>query len=253
MVTRPSLVGPIIDVSPSLTERAIEAVRMAIRNGTMVPGELYTVNQLATELGVSRSPARDALLRLEETGVIKFERYRGFRLQLPGPEDLAQIFAVRVALEIPAARKAAACASDTQIAELKAVAEALRKAAMADEEPEFMLHDQKLHGLVLDFAGNQYARKVIDNIRDATRLIGASTFQSFRTLVEVYQEHAPIVDAIAARDPVAASSAMYQHLRQTGRLLLRKSIGLDRPNVEAESDRLWNEFVEFGTLPAPGQ
>ena len=52
-------------VSQSLTERAIEAVRVAIRNGTMVPGELYTVNQLATELGVSRSPARDALLRLE--------------------------------------------------------------------------------------------------------------------------------------------------------------------------------------------
>src|SRR5882757_8865137 len=104
MVTRPSLVGPIIDVSPSLTERAIEAVRMAIRNGTMVPGELYTVNQLATELGVSRGPVRDALLRLEETGMIKFERYRGFRLQLPGPAELAQIFAVRVALEIPAAR-----------------------------------------------------------------------------------------------------------------------------------------------------
>jgi DNA-binding GntR family transcriptional regulator len=94
---------------------------------------------------------------------------------------------------------------------------------------------------------------VIDNIRDATRLIGASTFQNFRTLVEVYQEHAPIVDAIAARDPAAASSAMYQHLRQTSRLLLRKSIGLDRPNVEAESDRLWNEYVEFATLPAPGQ
>ena len=76
--------------------------------------------------------------------MIKFERYRGFRLQLPGPADLAQIFAVRVALEIPAARKAAARATDAQIAELKAVAEALRKAAMADAEPEFMLHDQRL-------------------------------------------------------------------------------------------------------------
>jgi DNA-binding GntR family transcriptional regulator len=252
MVKRPSLVGPIIDVSPSLTERAIEAVRVAIRNGTMVPGELYTVNQLATELGVSRSPARDALLRLEETGVIKFERYRGFRLQLPGPQDLAQIFAVRVALEIPAARKAAAYATDEQVAELRAEGEALRKAAMANEEPEFMLHDQKLHGLVLDFAGNLYARKVIDNIRDTTRLVGVSTFQK-RTLVEVYHEHVPIVDAVAARDAVAASSAMYQHLRQTGTLLLRKSIGQDRPDVESESERLWNEFVEFSMLPLPGQ
>lgn len=247
MVSRPFLGGPISDVSPSLTQRAIEAVRLAIRNGAMVPGELYTVNQLATELGVSRSPVRDALLRLEETGMIKFERYRGFRLQLPGPGELAQIFAVRVALEIPAARKAATRATGEQIALLRAEGEALRIAAVADDELDFMMHDQELHGLILDFAGNHYARKVIDNIRDATRLVGASTFQSFRTLAEVYQEHLPIVEAVAARDPAAASSAMYQHLRRTGDLLLRKSIGVHSPDVDAESERLWNEFVDAAT------
>jgi DNA-binding GntR family transcriptional regulator len=107
-----------------------------------------------------------------------------------------------------------------------------------------MMHDQKLHGLILDFAGNHYARKVIDNIRDATRLVGASTFHSFRTLVEVYEEHLPIVEAIAARDPAAASSAMYQHLQRTGDLLLRKSIGVDSPGVDAESEQLWNDFVD---------
>jgi hypothetical protein len=45
---------------------------------------------------------------------------------------------------------------------------------------------------------------------------------------------------------------MYQHLRQTGRLL-HKSIGLDRPNVEAGSERLWNQFAEFATIPSPGR
>jgi DNA-binding GntR family transcriptional regulator len=183
--------------------------------------------------------------------MIKFERYRGFRLQLPGPGELAQIFAVRVALEIPAARKTASCASGEQIAALQAKGEALRKAALADDELDFMMHDQQLHGLILDFAGNHYARKVIDNIRDATRLVGASTFQSFRTLVEVYEEHLPIVEAIVARDPAAAGLAMYQHLRQTGGLLLRKSIGVDTPGAEAESERLWNEFVDVSPAPQP--
>jgi len=134
---------------------------------------------------------------------------------------------------------------------LQAEGEALRKAALANDEPDFMMHDQQVHGLILDFAGNHYARKVIDNIRDATRLVGASTFQSFRTLVEVYDEHLPIIEAIAARDPAAAGSAMYQHLRQTGALLLRKSIGVDSPGVEAESERLWTEFVDVS--PAPSQ
>jgi len=92
MVTRPSLVGPIIDVSPSLTERAIEAVRLAIRNGAMVPGELYTVNQLATELGVSRSPVRDARVAARRNRHDQVRALPRFRLQLPGPQDLAQIF-----------------------------------------------------------------------------------------------------------------------------------------------------------------
>jgi hypothetical protein len=87
--------------------------------------------------------------------------------------------------------------------------------------------------------------------RDATLLVGASTFQSFRTLVEVYEEHLPIVEAIVARDPAAAGSARYQHLRQTGGLLLRKSIGVDTLGAEAESKRLWNEFVYVS--PAPSQ
>lgn len=231
-------------LTTSLTERAIQAVRLAIRTGTMVPGELYTVNQLAQELGVSRSPVRDALLRLEETGMIKFERNRGFRLQLPGPRDLAQIFAVRVALEIPAARTAAVRVTDEQIDSLEAVRRALNDAALADDEPSFMLHDQRLHGLILDIAGNNYARKVIDNIRDATRLVGASTVENFRSLVEVYEEHLPIIDAIGSRDPKAAGAAMSEHLRQTGRLLLIKSIGTDDPQSEAQSAALWSEFVE---------
>jgi DNA-binding GntR family transcriptional regulator len=249
MGAHPPLLGPLGAAAPSLTERAIQAVRAAIRAGSMVPGELYSVNQLAVELGVSRSPVRDALLRLEETGMLKFERYKGFRLQLPGAAELAQIFAVRVSLEIPAARQAAVLATDEQVKALERACSALRSAAAADVEPEFMLQDQKLHGLLLDVAGNEYARKVVDNIRDATRLVGASTVENFRSLPEIYAEHVPIVEAVVARDAGAAASAMYRHLRQTGQLLLRKSVGLGRADAEEESCRLWDRFVEFPEAP----
>jgi DNA-binding GntR family transcriptional regulator len=244
MTNKTSLVEPIDDVTPSLTERAIQAVRTAIRSGTMVPGELYTVNQLAIELGVSRSPVRDALLRLEETGVIKFERNRGFRLQLPGPRELAQILAVRVALEVPAARRAAMNATAQQIFALEVDRAALFDAVTANDEPDFMLHDQRLHGLIIEMAGNRYARKLIDNIRDATRLVGASTVENFRSLTQVYLEHLPIIEAISSRDPEAAATAMAFHLRHTGGLLLQKSIGVGLPNTVSESEKLWNEFVD---------
>ncbi|THG31575.1 GntR family transcriptional regulator [Naasia lichenicola] len=239
----PIFVGPIADDAPSLTERAIQAIRLSIRNGTMIPGELYTINQLASELGVSRSPVRDALLRLEETGVVKFERYRGFRLQMPGPRELAELFAVRVALEIPAARKAAARATDEQLAAIEVERSSLQAAAAADDEPDFMFHDQRLHGLVLDFAGNQYARAIIDNIRDATRLVGASTIENYRSLVEVYEEHMPIIDAMTRRSADAAAAAMAFHLRQTGLLLIQKSIGGEGTDAVDASQRLWDELV----------
>lgn len=242
MADRP-IVGKLQFDAQSLTERAIQAVRSAIRNGQMVPGELYTVNQLAVELGVSRSPVRDALLRLEETGVIKFERNRGFRLTLPTSVDLAQIFSVRLALEVPATAVATQRATPAQLEVIEAERAALYQAAQDDDEPTFMLHDQRLHSAVLDIADNAFIRKIIDNIRDATRLVGASTIENYRTLVEVYEEHLPIIEGIIAKDPTRAAEAMRYHLSQTARLLIQKSLeGGDADRV----DEIWDAAVGSG-------
>lgn len=232
------------DPSVSLTERAIQAVRASIRNGKMVSGELYSVNQVALELGVSRSPVRDALLRLEETGVIKFERYRGFRLLLHSPRDLAQIFAVRLALEIPAARSAATRATAEQLVAIRIEREALERAAIADDEPDFMLHDQRLHRAILDCAGNAYASRIIDSIRDTTRLGGASTVKHSRGLIEIFEEHLPIIEAIEHQDADAAGQAMSAHLTRTGTLLLQKALEAHGVDAEAQSRQLWQEIVE---------
>jgi DNA-binding GntR family transcriptional regulator len=221
--TAPSL-RPLSTNVPSLTERTIEAVREAIRTQILVPGELYSVYQLATELGVSRSPVRDALLRLAETGMVRFERNRGFRVMLPGPQDLAEMIAIRLALEVPAARRAAPRTGPADAAALTAACQAMAAAAAAGDEAVFMLHDQRLHALILDLAGNGYARRIIDNLRDATRLTGASTVERSRSLTDVYAEHLPIVTALVAQDADGAADAMRHHIEQTGRLLLHDAV-----------------------------
>lgn len=240
------ILNPLDTAAPSLTERTIQTVRTAIKTGTLVPGELYSVYQLASDLGVSRSPVRDALLRLEETGIVRFERNKGFRIQLPGPRELTEIIAVRLALEVPAAGRAAASITDDRIAALHVERDAMREAALGGDESLFMLHDQRLHGLLLDFAGNNYVRKVIDNIRDAIRLVGTSTVEFRRTLVEVYEEHLPIIEAIENGDCEAASRAMEAHIIQTGRLLLRRTIEASQSNFT--EDALWTELV--GEVPS---
>jgi DNA-binding GntR family transcriptional regulator len=235
------LLPPLNSRSPSLTDQAVGAIRDAVRAGTLVPGELYSVYRLADDLGISRSPVREALLRLAETGIVRFERNRGFRIVPPDPRDLAEIFAVRLALEIPPPAPAAASADATLSGALRAELAAMNKAVAAGSEPDFMVHDQRLHRLILDAAGNRRARDVIENLRDAIRLVAASTIGTSRTLDEVHAEHTPIVDSIEAGDPGAAADAMKQHLIRTGRLLLQAAVQAEGRTTDA--DHLWDHFV----------
>lgn len=246
MKTSLGTVGPLGSATPSLTERTIQAVRDAIHSGKLVPGELYSVYRIAEDLGVSRSPVRDALLRLGETGLVRFEPSRGFRVMVPGPKQLIEMVAVRIALEVPAAERAALAVGKGQKDKLQKEWEALSGAARSGDESLFMFHDQRLHGIILTLAGNTYVQRIIDNLRDATRLAGASTTtQGFRNLTEVLEEHRPLVEAILAGDGSRAAAAMDDHLRSTGRALLRNSLAHD-DSGEDEAE-LWNSLVPTPT------
>lgn len=222
---------------PSLTERTILTVRESIRNGTLVPGQLYSVYRLAEDLNVSRSPVRDALLRLAETGMVRFERNRGFRVVLPSPHDLAEIFDIRLSLEVPAAARAAHLATAQDNDALGLIREKMKEAATENDESLFMQQDQRLHSLILEVAGNNYTTRIIGNLRDATRLVGASTVENQRSLTDVFAEHIPILDAIQNRDAPAASQAMKHHLMETGTLLLREAIRAEPQPVDEAA--LW--------------
>lgn len=226
---------------PTLTDRTIDAVREGIRAGTLVPGELYSVYRLADELGVSRSPVREALLRLAETGMVAFERNRGFRVVLPGARELTEIIAVRLALEVPAAERAAVRADAADRAALRTEYEAMQTSVTAGDETAFLLHDQRLHTLLLELAGNAHATRIIENLRDATRLVGASTIRKSRSLEDVYREHLPILDALDRGDAPAAGAAMRSHLESTGRLLLQEATG--GSSADPDSNALWNDLV----------
>src|SRR6476659_6013932 len=110
-------------------EQAVTAIRAAIDDGRMKPGVKYSVYQLAEALGVSRTPVRDALLRLEEVGLIRFEARQGFRILLPDPGEIAEIFAIRLALELPAVARAARVCGESTATRLQKRMELLRVAA----------------------------------------------------------------------------------------------------------------------------
>jgi DNA-binding GntR family transcriptional regulator len=198
----------------SLADQVVAEIRAGIRARRYVPGEVYSVYQLSEALGFSRSPVREAMLRLAEAGLVEISRNRGFRVLLPEARDIAEIFAVRLALEVPAAGRMAVTAGAPAVGEL---ADCLRAAEQARDEETFWAQDRRLHHLILIGAGNRRAARVVAGLRQVTGLLGEPTD---RTHAAICSEHRPVVEAIQERDRPGAERSMRAHLRATGLLLM---------------------------------
>ncbi|MQY29347.1 GntR family transcriptional regulator [Nocardia aurantia] len=233
--------GPLPPATGRRMEQAITAVRAAIDTGRMRPGVKYSVYQLADALNMSRTPVREALLRLEEVGVIKFEARQGFRILLPQPHEIAEIFAVRLALEVPAARRAATAPTPDLPRALAAHRARMRSAARAGDESTFARADFDLHDLILAAAGNARSRAIVAALRETTRLLGASTADTTRTLTDIDDEHTPIVTAVSAGDPEAAAETMRTHLITTGRLLVHQAA---HACSGVDPETIWTSLIE---------
>ncbi|MGK2880524.1 MAG: GntR family transcriptional regulator [Mycobacterium sp.] len=205
-------------------EQVMEAVRAALDGGVMRAGVKYSVYQLAEALGVSRTPVRDALLRLEEVGLIRFEARQGFRILLPDPREIADIFAIRLALELPATVRAATVCDEALAESLCCRRELMLQAARAGDDHTFARHDQLLHDAILEAAGNMRAREIVRSLREQTRLLGATTADRTRSLFDIDAEHLPVIVAVTANEPSEATEAMRAHLSSTGQLLVAQAI-----------------------------
>lgn len=234
--------------SSSLTEQVGAALREAINSGELRAGELYSAHQLAQRLSVSRTPVREALLRLADTGMVRFERNRGFRVLKRSPRHIAEVFHLRLLLEVPAARLAARDPAAALGQQLRAELDAMRAAAAKPDEALFMRHDRAFHELFLSASGNAMLASVVADLRDRTVAVGASTADRSRSLRDICDEHEPILAALAAGDPGAAAAAVAAHVGHTGQLLLAQVAAENGvPVLEADA-----ALVRAGIATVPG-
>lgn len=224
MTDAPLILAPLALSGGKRAEQVMDAIRSALDSGVMRAGVKYSVYQLADALGVSRTPVRDALLRLEEVGLIRFEARQGFRILLPDPREIADIFAIRLALELPAVVRAATVCDAALADRLHHRMTLQRAAATAGDEQTFAQHDLLLHDHILEAAGNTRSREIVRSLRESTRLLGANTAERTRTLCDIDAEHQPVITAIVANRPAPAAEAMRAHLTSTGRLLVAQAI-----------------------------
>jgi DNA-binding GntR family transcriptional regulator len=228
----------------NLNRQVAEVLREAIHSGELRPGELYSVSRLADRLGVSRTPVREALLGLADMGLVRIERNRGFRVVRRNPRHIAEVFHLRLLLEVPAARLAARHADAALLESLRHELARMRTAAADHDEARFMQHDRAFHELVLACGGNSLLTATVANLRATITTVGASTADQTRSLADIAAEHEPILTALAAGDADAAAEAMRRHVAHTGELLLAQvSAENDTPVAEADAELI------RGTLP----
>lgn len=202
------------------SDRIHDALRDRIVAGELADGASLSIYRIADEYGVSRTPVRDAVLRLAQAGLVTIERNLGVTVHGIGPREIAELFDVRLLLEVPLAERAARVRTEAQAEELAAESAAL---AVSREREEFLRHDRDLHALLATIAGAPSVIAILEGLRARTEQRGLSTLERERTFAQVHAEHEAVVAAVVAGDAAAAGAAMRAHLEATGRILVHRA------------------------------
>lgn len=206
----------------STTDRVFTSLRESIVSGEFPAGSLHSIYRLADLLEVSRTPVREAVLRLADIGLVTVERNRGVRIRGVSVADVRAVFELRLMLEVPATAYAAAHADAAAVRSIEQELGVMRACAEDGDEPGFTAHDRQLHELIAGVMANPRLLTELATLRDSIQSRGASTIDRSRGIVEVADEHVPVVTAIALRDPHAAAARMREHLVHTATLLMRQ-------------------------------
>ncbi|MEQ3553458.1 GntR family transcriptional regulator [Pseudonocardia nematodicida] len=214
--------GPIIARSTgleqvSLSAQALTLLRQAVVSGELRPGEIYSASALASELGVSNSPVREAMLALVNDGLMVAVRNRGYRVVPISPEELRDIEELRLMLEVPAMADLARRLEGADLAPFRKTAEEIVTAAEAGDITAYLERDREFHLGLLDLHGNDRLVRLVGNLRDQTRLYGLHGLLDEGRLRASALEHLDIVGAMESGDPEETTRLMTVHLRHITR------------------------------------
>lgn len=195
-----------------VTDWVCEEIRDAIIDLRLRPGEPLREAAIAEQLGVSKTPIREALARLEKEGLVETTSFKGAVVSGYSPRDLEEIYELRALLEGAAARAAAEDASEETRARLRDVVEGSRKLRDRGELSELAALLGRFDLIVYDQVTNRRIQALIDNLRAHLTRIGKLTEAIPGRVEASVEEHAAIVEAIVRRDPDDAERLMRVHI-----------------------------------------
>ena len=188
-----------------------DRIRGDILACVLTPGALIQEKELAARYAVSKSPVRDALLRLQEQGLIEVMPRKGYRVRPISLADARDLYETRILLEKACAKLAAEQASDADLALL----DHFRSAVDAESLAEWVAYNRDFHRAIAYLSGNarltKMAQEVIDQF-DRLTFVGVSRAPSGASSQKLVKEHCDLIDAIQARDKTRAARLINAHV-----------------------------------------
>ncbi|GAB7189499.1 FCD domain-containing protein [Kineococcus sp. NUM-3379] len=206
---------PLLAEHRGLTDGVQEALLGLLMDREVAPGAPLRTEALAARLGVSATPVREALARLESTGLVERTVRRGYRAApLLGAQELEQLLDVRLVVEPGIAARACRRAGPEQVAALRASVAAQRSSPTGPGYRHFKAYlaaDWAFHQLLAEATGNPFLVRTLDSFRGFVHRLHQDE-ERIEDSAESVAEHESVIAALVAGDERAASEAMREHL-----------------------------------------
>ena len=220
----------------SLRDQALRVIRARIISGAMRPGQLYALGATASELGVSVTPVREAVLELARERLVDLARNRGFRVREMSEHELNEIVEFRKIVEVGAVRLVAQRNLLEHASGLQDLARATEKFAAAGDWVAFLDSDRDFHMGIMGHLHNDRLLQVAGSLRDQSRLYGLDYVAGTESLIRSTHEHTALLDAIVAGQADEAATIMDRHLQHARGLWAGKAeSAAERPDPAARA------------------
>lgn len=209
-----------LDNYQPLREVVCEALREAIRTGALEPGQRLMEIQLAGELGVSRTPVREAIRKLELEGYVIMMPRRGTYVANLSIRDINEVFEIRASLDTLASGLAAERITDEELERLERLLVLIGEYIEQDDMEKIVETDMQFHDLLYQASRNARLVGIIFNLREQLTRFRSTSMSYPGRLKETLEEHARIVEAIAQGNVKMARKAAEAHIEKSERTLL---------------------------------
>jgi len=210
---------------PKMSDEVYEALKVMILSHRLAPGQRLNLTQMEQQMGISRTPLKDALGRLAHEGLIKIEPRKGTYVADPTDDEISGSFDVRRVLEVYAVKLAVRNMTPSRLQQIRELVEALRSLVQVQDENQILQEyfdlDRDLHLLIVETSGNRRLRETWEQV-NLHGYMARMCYGTAGTLIDSTQEeHEQILRAFETGDASAAEQAMSNHIDRVKRSLLQ--------------------------------